>query len=249
MLKEERHNYILEQLRSKQKVLTSVLSESLAVSEDTIRRDLKELSDIGRIHKVHGGALAPSLNPHNYADRKVYALESKIKIAEKAKDLIQDGQVVLMDGGTTNLELVRRLPQDLKATFFTNSLPVAVQLSEHPRIEVIFAGGKLLKEAQATIGSEVIEAFSAIRADLCILGTRSLDHEAGITEINWEEAKVKRAIVTAARRVVSLAISEKIDTIHAYSVCKIKQLHTLVTELNTDDEILIPYRQRGIELI
>lgn len=249
MLKEERHNFILDELRTKQKVVTSELSISLNVSEDTIRRDLKELSDLGKIHKVHGGALAPSHNPFSYRDRQVYALESKIIIAEKAKSLIQNGQVVLMDGGTTNLELVRRLPQDLKATFFTNSLPVAVQLSEHPNIEVIFAGGKLLKDAQATTGMEVIEVFSAIRADIGILGTRSLDQEAGITEIDWEEAKVKRAIVQASQRVVSLAISEKIDTVHAYSVCEIKQLQTLITELNTDAEMLVPYRQKGIELI
>ena len=249
MLKEERHNFILNELHSKPKVLTSELSLSLKVSEDTIRRDLKELSEIGQVHKVHGGALAPSHNPFSYRDRQVYALESKIIIAEKAKSLIKDGQVILMDGGTTNLELVRRLPLDLKSTVFTNSLPVAVQLSEHPNIEVIFAGGKLLKDAQATTGMEVIEVFSSIRADIGILGTRSLDHEAGITEIDWEEAKVKRAIVQASRRVVSLAISEKIDTVHAYSVCEIKQLQTLITELDVNDEMLTPYREKGIELL
>ncbi|RMG28274.1 MAG: DeoR/GlpR transcriptional regulator [Bacteroidetes bacterium] len=249
MLKEERHAYILQRLSARQKVLTSSLSEELSVSEDTIRRDLKELADNGQLRKVHGGALPPSHNPYAYRDREVYALESKIKIAEKARSLIQDGQVVLMDGGTTNLELVKRLPQDLHATFFTNSLPVAVQLSGHPHIEVIFAGGKLLKDAQATIGLEVVHLFSEIRADICILGTRSLHHEAGITEINWEEAQVKRSLVQAAKKVVALVISEKIDTLQPYTVCDIKGLHTVVTELDTTDEILIPYKKRGIVLI
>lgn len=249
MLKEERHTYILTQLQSQQKVLTSELSSALRVSEDTIRRDLKELADNGQIQKVHGGALAPNHNPFTYRDREVYALEQKVQIAEKAKGLIDNGDVVLMDGGTTNLELVRRLPLELEATFFTNSLPVAVQLAEHPKVDVIFAGGKLLKDAQATIGLEAIEVLGAIRADVCILGTRSLHHEEGITEINWEEAKVKRSLVKSARKVVALVISEKIGTRQAYDVCQVERLHTLVTELSPSDELLGPYCRLGVNLI
>ena len=146
MLKEERHRYIVDLLFKDKKVLTADLSEDLAVSEDTIRRDLKELADSGQIRKVHGGALVYTSNPFSYQDREVYAQESKQLIASKALPLFKDDLVVMMDGGTTNLELVRLLPRDLRATFFTNSLPVAVQLSNHPNVEVIFAGGKLLKD-------------------------------------------------------------------------------------------------------
>lgn len=249
MLKEERQSFILEKLKHRKKVLTANLSHALHVSEDTIRRDLKELSDLGHLRKVHGGALASSLNPFSYADRKVYALADKVRIVEKALNLIQPGQVVIMDGGTTNLELAKRLPHDLQATIFTNSLPVAVQLAEHPTIEIIFAGGKLLKSAQATIGQEVIHTFSEIRADLCILGTRSIDLETGITEIDWEEAKVKRAIVAASQKTLSLAISEKLGTYTPYKVADIQQLGTLVTELDPHDALLLPYKRLGIQLL
>ena len=249
MLKEERLNFILNSLRVDQKVLTSELSEQLDVSEDTIRRDLKELSDIGKIKKVHGGAVTHSLNPFSYRERKIFKLEEKITILEKAISLIHNGQVIIMDGGTTNLELARRLPEDLKATIFTNSLPVAEQLAEHPGVDIIFAGGKLLKSALATIGLEVIQSFSEIRADLAILGTRSVDTEGGITEIDWEEAKVKRAIVSASQHLISLAISEKLDTLQPYKVADINHLHTLVTELKPDSQELIPYRELGINII
>ena len=249
MLKEERHSIILDLLFRNKKVLTADLSESLEVSEDTIRRDLKELSDNGHLLKVHGGALIQSSNPFSYHDRKVYAQESKQLIAQKALPLLVDGMVILIDGGTTNLELVRQLPNELKATFFTNSLPVAVQLSNHSNIEVVFAGGKLLKDAQVTIGKEVMETFSTVKADLAFLGTRGVDAIEGISEIDWEEAKVKRSMVASARNVVSMAIVEKLNTSHPYPIADINQLSTLITDLNPNDDILIPYRQLGIRII
>ncbi len=248
MLKEERLSFILAEVRKQKKVLTSELSQSLTVSEDTIRRDLKELADLGQLRKVHGGAIANSLNPSSYQEREIYALENKIAIVEKAITLIKDHQVVIMDGGTTNLELARRLPQELRITIFTNSLPIAALLSEHPHIQIVFAGGKLLKSAKVTVGLEVLSAFRHLRADIGILGTRSIHHEHGITELDWEEVKVKRAIVEASQHLVSMAISEKLETLNPYKAAEIHQLHTLITDLNPQDDILTPYREAGIKI-
>ncbi|MCB0838898.1 MAG: DeoR/GlpR transcriptional regulator [Bacteroidetes bacterium] len=249
MLKEERHNFILEELRTKNKVLTYSLSQVLSVSEDTIRRDLKELADLGQIKKVHGGAVAHSLNPFHYKDREVYALEEKIAIAEKAKNLIQPQQVVFMDGGTTNLELVKRLPSDLKATIITNSIPVATHLTDHPLIEIVFLGGKVLKSAQVTIGAEVVSAISNIRADKCILGTRSIHHQIGISEIDWEETMVKRAMLAASNEVACLVIADKIGTSQPYIIADIKQVSQMVTTLSRKNPILKPFIQAGVEII
>ncbi|MEL7341137.1 MAG: DeoR/GlpR family DNA-binding transcription regulator, partial [Bacteroidota bacterium] len=191
MLKDERHQLILDTVRQQNKVLTVELSQVLQVSEDTIRRDLKELSQQGQVRKVHGGAVSHSLNPYSYQDRKVYADEEKKLIAAKASKLFQSGQVVFMDGGTTNLELARQLPANLEITMITNSLPVAVELADHPKIEIIFLGGKLLKTAQVSVGPEVINTVRGIRADVCVLGTRSIHHQLGVSEIDWDETKVK----------------------------------------------------------
>ncbi len=249
MLKEERQNFILNEVRAHSRVLSSELSLQLNVSEDTIRRDLKELSDTGHLRKVHGGAMSTSLNPYHFKDREIYAHEDKVLVAKKATPLFEDGQVIIMDGGTTNLELARIFHPNLKATIFTNSIPIATQLTEHPHINIIFIGGKLLKQAQVTIGMEVIQSLQRLKADICVLGTRSIDLKAGISEIDWEEAQVKRAAMAAANQVVSLAISEKLNTVQPYIVGDINAVHTLVTELNPDDNRLQPYHKAGLDIL
>lgn len=249
MLKDERHQLILDTVRQQNKVLTVELSHVLQVSEDTIRRDLKELADQGQVKKVHGGAVSHSLNPYSYQDRKVYADEEKKGIAAKATKLFSSGQVVFMDGGTSNLELARQFPHNLEITLITNSLPVAVELADHPRIEIIFIGGKLLKTAQVTIGPEVIETVKGIRADICVLGTRSIHHQLGITEIDWDETKVKRAMMESSAELISLVIKEKIDTVQPYIIGESKNVNILVSSLDKYDPILKPYTALGIEII
>ncbi|MEL7530613.1 MAG: DeoR/GlpR family DNA-binding transcription regulator [Bacteroidota bacterium] len=249
MLKDERHQLILDTVRQQNKVLTVELSQVLHVSEDTIRRDLKELSEQGQVKKVHGGAVSHSLNPYSYQDRKVYADEEKKHIAAKATKLFSSGQVVFMDGGTSNLELARQLPPHLEITLITNSLPVAVELADHPKIEIIFIGGKLLKTAQVTVGPEVIETVKSIRADLCVLGTRSIHHQLGITEIDWDETKVKRAMMESSAELISLVIKEKIDTVQPYIIGESKNVDILVSSLDRHDPIMKPYSALGIEII
>jgi DeoR/GlpR family transcriptional regulator of sugar metabolism len=249
MLREERHQYILEKLRIHHKVLSSELSQQLQVSEDTIRRDLKELADSGQVRKVHGGALARSPNPHRYKDREHYAQEDKQFIARKAVKLIKNGQVIIMDGGTTTLEIARLLPPELRVTIFTNSLPLVAQLAEHPGAEVIMAGGKLFKDSMITFGAECINTFRSVRADLCMLGICSLHHEIGLSTPNRDEAQVKNEMIAASDQVVALATHEKIGTAESYIVASLSLVDTLVTNIGHNDPVLLPYRKLGIEVV
>lgn len=249
MLKEERHSYILESILNKQKVLTLELKEELNVSEDTVRRDLKELAERGQLKKVHGGAISLSLNPFDYKDRVVYAEDQKRELAAKAKHLIKDGSVVIIDGGTSNLELVRSLSKNLRASIFTNSIPIATELADFPHIDVVFSGGRVLKNAQATVGVEAISTFSGLYADLCFLGVRSIHHQIGITEIDWEETQVKRVMIKSAAKVVSLLIPEKIDRVSPYVIGESKSLHTIVSCLPAGDQRLDFYRNMDIEIL
>jgi len=239
----------LEEIRTFNKVKSSMLSDKLHVSEDTIRRDLKELSVKGKIKKVHGGAMSSSYIPFSHKDREIYAHSEKVSIVRKARELIRDDHIVVMDGGTTNLELARLLPSDLKATILTNSLPIAIQLTDHPSIDLFYFGGKILKSAQVAVGIDVIQALADVRADLCIIGTRSIHHERGLTDIDREEAQVKQALINSATEVVSLAISEKINSIQPFKVVDIGKVNTIVTELNPKDPMLTPYVNLGIRLI
>ena len=249
MLKEERQFIILEELRIHNKVLTSELSQSLSVSEDTIRRDLRDLADGGKIRKVHGGAVVNAFPPYDFRDREVYALDRKAILAQKALSLFKPGQVVLMDGGTTNIELAKRIPADLKLTIFTNSLPVAVILTDHPSVETILIGGRILKQEKVTAGIEAIESLEGIRADWGVIGTRSIHPKEGITENNWDEARVKKALVEASQKVMALIIQEKLESIHPYKVLEIKKLNTMIVDLPLDHKFLTPYQLLGIQIL
>src|SRR5437899_7831331 len=129
-LKEERHQYILELLGSEGRVLAADLSSRYRVSEDTIRRDLRELASSGKIQRVHGGALPRRAEAVPFVSRQQIDMESKIGIARAAADMIRDGQVVLIDGGTTNLRIASYLSRARSATIVTNRPPLALALPE-----------------------------------------------------------------------------------------------------------------------
>jgi DeoR/GlpR family transcriptional regulator of sugar metabolism len=249
MLKEERFRVILDKVKIQQKVLSSGLSQELGVSEDTIRRDLNELANAGYIHKVHGGALPRSPVLLSYKERESYAQQNKLEIARKAITLVKEGQVIILDGGTTTLQIARLLPGNLPATVFTNSIPVAFHLADHPSIEVIFAGGKLLKSSQVTLGLETVETFRSIRADLCFLGVCSIHYEVGISVPNREEAQVKQAMIAAAAQVAALATAEKIGTAETYVAAPINEVDLLITDTTIPADVIQLYRGKGVEVL
>lgn len=155
-LKEERHQHILELLGSEGRVLAADLSNRYSVSEDTIRRDLRELARAGKIQRVHGGALPRRAEAVPFVSRQQIDIESKTGIARAAADMIRDGQVVLIDGGTTNLRIASYLSRERSTTIVTNSPPLALALADHPKVSVLMLGGNLHKEARVTTGIETI---------------------------------------------------------------------------------------------
>jgi DeoR/GlpR family transcriptional regulator of sugar metabolism len=249
MLTAERRQYILEILRRDKKVLSSELSVALNVSEDTIRRDLRELAESGLLQRVHGGALGCSPATASYSDRQKQAPKEKEAIARAAAKLVCTGQVVILDGGTTTLQVARHLPMDLQATVVTNSPPIAVALADHPHIQVVMLGGQLYKKALVNVGAATIEALRMIRADLCMLGVCSLHPEIGISVPNLDEAYVKRAMINRAAEVVGLATAEKLDTAAPYVVESIHALTYLVTAPTVSNEILACYKSLGLTII
>ncbi len=249
MLKEERQQIILDALRRDGKVVATELSARLQVSEDTIRRDLRELAASGRLTRVHGGGLPHSPASASYAERQRQSPQAKVAIAHAAAALIQPGQVVILDGGTTNQQLARAIPHDLHATIITNSPPIATELAEHPALEIILIGGTFYKSSLVTIGAAVVAAFQQVRADLCMLGICSLHPEAGITLPDYEECFVKQAMMRNAAQVVALVSHEKLGTASPYTVAPITALTHLITEENIPTGDLQPYRQAGIQII
>ena len=249
MLTAERRRSIMQTLQREGKVLASELSRSLHVSEDTIRRDLRELAAAGQLQRVHGGALPRSPASASFTARQQQAAAAKAAIAQAAVQLIRQDQVIILDGGTTPLQVAQHLPYDLRATVITHSPPVALALAEHPEIEVIVIGGKLYKHGLVTVGSATVEAFRNIRADLCFLGIASLHPDVGISTLDLEEAYVKRAMIASAAEVVALTSAEKLGTAAPYIVGPLSDLTHLVTERSISNEALAPYRALGITVV
>jgi DeoR/GlpR family transcriptional regulator of sugar metabolism len=248
MLKKERHAYIMQQINIHNKILSSDLCVQLNVSEDTIRRDLQELGEEHKLIKVHGGALSNSFH-FTLQNNNIYSLPEKKIIAHKAARLIKDGMFILLSGGSTIRELIKALPLDLNATFITVSIPTALELMNHPTIEVIFLGNKLLKNAQIAVGADVVQRLSEIKVDFCFLGTNSIDVQNGITDLEWEIIEVKRAMIRAAHKTVSLAISEKLNSVQRLQVCPLSDVNMLITELQPTDPILQGFKEAGVEVI
>lgn len=249
MLSEERRRRILALLQQEGKVVASELSTALNVSEDTVRRDLRELAEGGLLQRVHGGALPRSPAAGSYAVRERQAPEAKEAIAQAAARLARAGQVILFDGGTTMVQVARRLPLDLRATVITNSAPVAMALAQHADIEVVMLGGRFFKDSLVTVGAATVEALRMVRADLCMLGVCSVHPEVGISALDYEEAQVKRAMIVEAAEVVAVASAEKLGTAAPYIVAPLKELTHLVTERDVPDEVLAPYRALGITIV
>ena len=248
MRKDERQKFILKEINLHNKVLCADLSLQLKVSDDTIRRDIIELAEIGKVVKVDGGAVGPSFVSPFSGQNEVYALESKKIIAEKALRLIKNNSTVLTEGGTTILELAKMIPKHMKATFFTISPQIAITLSEFDNIEVITIGGRLLKNANLHVGSGMINQLSEIKADLCLLGANAFSVEEGLTDLDWEVVQAKKALIRSAKKVAVVTISEKLNTIQTIKICDVNQVNYLITELDPSEPSLLKYQDTSLTL-
>jgi DeoR/GlpR family transcriptional regulator of sugar metabolism len=219
MLTAHRKQLLLDRLRRDGRVVAKDLSAELALSEDTIRRDLRELAAEGLLQRVHGGALPASPTVADLAARRDMATEEKRRLGRRAATLVSRGQRIFIDGGTTNLELVRNLPLDLPVTVVTHSPTIAAALEPHHAIEVILIGGRLFRHSMVATGAAALEAIGRIHIDLCFVGLTGLHPEEGGTTGDFDEAAIKRAAMARSAETVTLLTSEKIGAVSAYGVC------------------------------
>lgn len=253
MLTSQRKQLILENLRDNGQIIAKDLSLQWQVSEDTIRRDLRELAHDGLLQRVHGGALPAtgaaclpsSPATINLKGRQKLAPQSKSRLGQAAAKLIKPGQIVFIDGGTTNAQLVQYLPLTLKATIVTHSPTIAVALIEHEEIEVIVIGGKLFKHSVVTVGAAALEGISRIRADTYFMGVTGVHPEAGLSTGDLEESYIKRALQAAASETIVLASADKINTASPYQICQCHQVKTILSDSSVCDEIVDDFKKHG----
>lgn len=243
MLKEERFKIIMKQINLHNKVLSVDLSKLLNVSEDTIRRDLKELTDGGHIVKVHGGAISNSLVRPFIADVNVYSIEEKRRIAAKAVKLIENNMTLLFEGGTTIFELTKVIPENLNLTAFTISPQIAISLSDYKNIKVFTIGGELKKNHNIHVGAHTINEIHRMRFDLCFMGVNAISLERGMTDIDMEVVEVNQAMLNVSNKNALLTISEKMNLTKRYQLSDMSDIDYLITELDRNDKLLLPYKE------
>ena len=240
MLAAQRRDHLLDLLRTDGRVVAKDVAARLGVSEDSVRRDLRDLAAAGLCQRVYGGALPVSPAVADYAARQSVAPESKDRVARAAAALVRPGGTVILDGGTTALAVARALPADLHATVITHSPTVVVALVDHPAVEVFVLGGRLFRHSVVTCGAAAAEAAQAVTADLFLLGVTGVHHEAGLTTGDPEEAAMKRTLAGRAAETYVMASAEKIGAASPYRVLPFSEVTAVLTDAPASD----PARRR-----
>lgn len=249
MLTSERKRHILDILKRDGRVVAKTVSQELGLSEDTIRRDLRELAGEGLLQRVHGGALPASPGIVDFAGRQAISPEGKRAVGHAAAAMIADGHVAILDGGTTAQEVARHLRPGLRATIVTHSPSTAMALMPHQGVEVVIIGGRLFRHSIVTVGAIATEQIQRIRADLYFLGVTGIHAEAGLTTGDIEEAAIKRQLMAQAAETIALASREKLGAASPFLVAPITALAGMVTEADVPAAVLAPFERAGVAIV
>lgn len=229
MLPASRKELLLQRLRQDGRIVAKEIADELGLSEDSIRRDLRELDEAGLAVRVYGGALPASPAVADYAARTAVAPESKRRIAAAAAALIKPGATVILDGGTTTLAMVEAIPRTWRGTIITHSPTIAAALLNHDA-EVFVIGGHLFKHSAVACGAAAVEAASRISADLFFLGVTGVHATTGLTTGDADEAAMKRTLASRAAETYVLASEEKIGAASRYSVLPLGEVAGIITD-------------------
>ncbi|MET8576091.1 DeoR/GlpR family DNA-binding transcription regulator [Streptomyces sp. NPDC005012] len=248
MLAAERRDHLLDLLARRGKIVAKEVAAELGISEDSVRRDLRDLASEGLCQRVYGGALPVSPAVVDYGARQSVAPDGKRKVAAVAAGLVRPGGAVILDGGTTALAVARALPRELDCTVITHSPTIAVALLDH-RAEVFLLGGRLFKHSAVACGAAAVEAARNVSADLFLLGVTGVHPEAGLTTGDAEEAAMKRALAARAADTYVLASSEKIGTASRFRVLPWEEISGLVTDRSADDPVIERLTESGVDVL
>ena len=249
MLAAERHTLLLNRLAERGKLVAKEIASELGLSEDTVRRDLRELAAAGLCQRVYGGALPMPPAAADYDARTRVQPASKDRVARRAAGLIDPGSTVILDGGTTTVAVVQALPASLSCTVITHSPTIAAALLPHAGIEVFLLGGRLFKHSAVACGAAAVEAAQNISADLFLLGVTGIHPSEGLTTGDVEEAAMKRALASRAADTYVLASTEKVGVASRYQVLPLNDVAGIVTDSPKDDSTLMELRRQGASIL
>ena len=252
---EQRRSEIIEELAQQRWVTVSDLSNRYGLSEVSIRRDLKRLEQLGMLKRIHGGAVAP---PSVIAGLSGGSVVSKVspakeRIGRAAAQLIRPGDRLILDSGTTVLQVARSISGDLltsgNLTVITSSLPIMHELGAWKSIHLLVLGGIYLPDWQVVVGPQTIANLADLHADKLFLGADGMTLSHGVTTANVLEAEVDRAMIKAAGEVILAADSSKIGGIGLTSIMPLERVHKLITDEDASAPFVSALREAGVDVI
>lgn len=232
-------------------VTVAELSEMFDVSEATIRRDLEELDGLGWVRRTHGGAvrLERAARELPMIQRVPEQQEAKQRIGAAAAGLISDGQTVFLGSGSTVLEIARTLPEGIRLTVITNSLPIINELAQREQIEMIVIGGQFRQSELSMVGHVAEQAILEFRADFAFIGMHAVDTFHGFTNDYLPETMTDRAIIQIAHQVVVVADHTKFGRVSSVLVAPLTSAKTIITDKELPDDTVQELRDVGLDLI
>jgi DeoR/GlpR family transcriptional regulator of sugar metabolism len=248
ILAAERQQQILERLSRDGRVLAASLAEAFTTSEDTIRRDLRELAGRGLCRRVYGGALPVSPASSSAQVRAGEATDRKASLGRALAALVAPGSLVFVDSGSTNLAAVKAFPDDLRLTVATHDPVVAAALLAKPEVTLWLIGGRVSREVGAALGGRTLADVEALRPELALLGVCALDPVGGIAAFDAEDAEVKRAILRNSGRVAAGVLNEKLETSAPFAVGRAQSLDCAVLEADAPESVVAALAERGITI-
>ena len=250
-MNEERVDVILRLLQQNGVGHLSDLADRLKVSVSTVRRDLDELEHQGYVQRIRGGAVYTSLiDPELPLDSRWHDhADEKRLIASAAVQLIEEGDMILLDMGSSNLYLADQLHGLKRITVVTNSLPAIWQLSKNTAINVVALGGELYHRESYFRGPLVEQILAQVRADKLFLGISSIEAEHGLSEAHYAEVPLKRAFIQVSKQRIVLAHGSKLGRASFFHVCPVSEADILVTDPSAEAAEIEKLEQAGLQVL
>lgn len=247
-LPSERQQAILQLLQQQGRVLSAQLALDMQVSEDSIRRDLRDLAQQGLCRKVYGGALPASPAFPPLTERQTVQKRQKQALARHAAEQVRAGDSILLDAGSTNSAIAACLPEHQNLRVVTNAPDIALTLMGRAGIEVTQIGGRLDPRIGASVGAQALEAVSGLRVDIFFVGTCAVDAHHGLWAVDGEEAALKRAMLAASSRCIVVATRDKLGAQANHRIGAVEDIDVLVLEADTPQPQIDAFAQRGVDI-
>jgi DeoR family transcriptional regulator, fructose operon transcriptional repressor len=257
MLRPERELKIINKLRAEKIVHLTDLSSAIGVSENTIRRDLQRLQSLGILKRTHGGAVLVEEGKETHSSEDVDWLErlkqsplEKERIGKQAAGLVHDGEAIILDAGTTTMQVARHLQDKRGLTVVTNAVNIGLELAHIDSITVVLTGG-ILRELSKSLVGPLTEEFLVgnIHVDTLFLSARGVSIEAGVTNANTVEVPIKRAMIKAARQVILVVTHEKLGKQSFTQITPLETISAIVTDSGADPSLVAAIEAKGVRVI